>query len=939
MTHSELADVRALHERLKALDLENEALKRELQSLQDAGDDTSASGQGRSYTAPREAQDVVSGLYLGDKPETDEDRADVYRRVTAARIRDLRLRLLGAEDGPRNASESSAGRPDFYVDLETDLNAPESVIAAALRAARCGERRPFPPPHDESRETAPLDGDPRPVTALEAAVLRRSQVLLGAPGSGKTTLLGFIATALAIGDSRGLGAWPRAERDDLPVFVFLGDYAAWVGTHGSTIKAGASLLWSYLLHDIRERNLGFAADSLNGALERGSLVLLLDALDEVPSKLLPMVRESIEDWARHHAGSRILVTCRALTYQQPERQLSAENFPKTTLLPFDTRRIDRFVDDWHGQDSGGARTAKSPAIRQAGSLRRMVRKPDLRQLASNPMLLALMALVHGIHGELPDARAQLYEEAVGALLWGGERDDRSDAPGLTDLLHEAGRKRSDLIGLLEQTAFEICAEAEAAWDSGFEEQSYSAGIGEQDLITALRHLHPQGHLDWAQTIADALKLHAGLLVESQPGSFSFVHRSFREYLTGAHLAHRLDYPERAAALVAQLSIWGDTILQAVGFLVHNQREVERPLLLAAQLCPAQAPSDELGWRKVWLAGEVLLEIGLSRTRDTEQGNRLLERVSHRLAALVERGALQTRERARAGDILGVIRDGRFDRSRFHMPALFRGTREKAIGLVAVPPGTFVMGSREDDSEAERDELGNPPAQAIGYRYWIARYPVTVGEIAAFVRAGGYETAEWWTETGLAWHGAKDRHVPDGWSDQVIFSNRPVIGVSWFEAMAYARWLDGQLRRRTEHIPADYLIRLPTEAEWEKAAGGSRGRRHAWGDHWEDGRANVAECVGRQATVGMFPAGETPSGIQDMCGNVWEWCLTEYRPYPYLSDDGRNALDTGARRALRGGSWLQGPHHARNASRLALAPERTRKDVGFRLVLSVMKSPV
>lgn len=933
MAYTELADRQALQEKLEALDLEKGVLKRKLQALQYTGSDPVTDRPSTANENLRKDGDVASGLYLGDRPYTAEGRLEVYRRLVAARTANLQLRLIGSVGA---SSASSAG---FYIDPETDLNAPESIVAAALKAARRGERKPFPPPHDGSREMEPDAGNPRPIRALEAAILRRSQVLLGAPGSGKTSILSFIANALATGNIQGLGGWPAAERNYLPIFVFLGDYAAWISTHRGAQQAGASLLWDFILHDLRERNIGFAAEALNDTLKRDALVLLLDALDEVPSQLLPPVRGSIEDWGRQHVGCRILVTCRALAYQQPRWRLSSRYFPKTTLLPLDSQRIDQFIDSWYRQDAGSSQASPGPTKKKAKSLRRLVHKSGLRQLASNPMLLAHMALVHGCRKELPDARAPLYEETVAILLWRRERDNHGNVPELTDLLWEAGRKRSDLIGLLEQISFDICTGAEAAWDTGCKEQSQSTGVSEQDLIDALRQLHPQKHLEWAQEVMDALKLHSGLLIESQPGTFSFLHRSFQEYLAGARLAHFLDFPERAAALLTQWSIWGDTVLQAIGFLVHNQREVERPLLLAERLCPPQAPSDELGWRKVWLAGEVLLEIGLSRARDTEQGVRLLERISNRLAALVERGVLQPRERARAGDVLGVIRDGRFDHTRFHLPALFRGTREKAIGLVAVPPGPFVMGSREDDQDPEHDEVGNPEKQSIDYLYWIARYPVTVAEITAFIIAGGYDSAEWWTESGLVWHGEQDRQHPDEWSHQATFGNRPAVGVSWFEAMAYARWLDAQLRQRTGHIPADYLVRLPTEAEWEKAARGPDGRRYPWGGEWEDGRANVAESIGRPATVGGFPTGETPSGIQDMSGNVWEWCLTEYRHYPYRPDDGRNKLEAGGRRALRGGSWLQDPHAARCASRLGLSPDRSRRDVGFRLVLSVVKSIV
>ena len=142
-----------------------------------------------------------------------------------------------------------------------------------------------------------------------------------------------------------------------------------------------------------------------------------------------------------------------------------------------------------------------------------------------------------------------------------------------------------------------------------------------------------------------------------------------------------------------------------------------------------------------------------------------------------------------------------------------------------------------------------------------------------------------------------------WQDQRRFTNRPVIGVSWFEAMAYAAWLDARLRDIGE-LPPDCYLRLPTEAEWEKAARSADACRYPWGNEdWCDQWANIRESgIGHATPVGMFSDGATPAGIADMAGNVREWTHSLYRDYPYAPCDGRNDPGSQGPRVLRGGSW-------------------------------------
>src|SRR5262245_22175781 len=183
-------------------------------------------------------------------------------------------------------------------------------------------------------------------------------------------------------------------------------------------------------------------------------------------------------------------------------------------------------------------------------------------------------------------------------------------------------------------------------------------------------------------------------------------------------------------------------------------------------------------------------------------------------------------------------------------------------MVLVPAGPFLMGTPEVDFIAEDHE--KPQRTVTLAAFWIDVYPVTNARYARFVGAGGYERAEFWHPAGWAWRVRHKVRRPRMWDEAGWDGpDQPAAGVSWYEADAYARWAGK---------------RLPTDAEWEKAARGPDGRRYPWGDDWPDGgRANFDNAAGRTTPVGLYPDGVSPYGLHDMAGNVNNWTADWYWP--------------------------------------------------------------
>jgi formylglycine-generating enzyme required for sulfatase activity len=889
------------------------ALQKQLAAVQ-----TGSGGQavGRDNVAAGErgvavGRDFIGNIYQGTPPDNDAEAIAIYRRMLVLSCRQLPLRGVHVGASDPTSGEQQMNLDQVYIGLDT--------TSKYLPEDETWPEEDYPRTERLSRESGLEREKSRPLPTLLATALNRRMVLLGDPGSGKSTFFNHLSLCLALHGlepaedwCNRLPGWPKVEASLLPLPVVLRDFARTIPAKPPA--ADANSLWSFITERLGKQQLALVARPLEQALEAGRAIVLLDGLDEIATPPhRKFVREAVQQFAERYGRSRFVVTCRTLSYQERAWKLQFKDargkeseFPAFILAPFNEQQIDRFLAAWYGDLARQGNVKPEDTAILTRNLQTALRRPDLWQLAANPLLLTVMALVHTHKGRLPEARALLYEDTVDILLWRWDEIrlvGEGGISGLRQLLLETGRSDVDL----KRTLWRLAFEAHRA--GGHEERL--ADIGELALQTALAELHPDKNREWAWQVIQTIRNRAGLLLERLPHTYTFPHRTFQEYLAGSHLASQARFAQESAKLVEAGAFWREVILLAVGRLVYLSGDTDKPLALVGELCPQQASTTPLGWQKAWLAGEVLGEMGLPRVHEGALGRDLLERVQGRLTALLEAGALTPVERANAGAVLGRLGDPRPG------VGLKDGLPDIFFEEPTLPAGPFTLAEN-----GQKVQIRQP--------YRISRYPVTVEQYRAFVAAGGYENERWWTPEGLKWKLTNAITGPEDYDPKFQTPNHPRVGVSWYEATAFCAWFTEAWRKRGPHR-AGQVVRLPHEAEWEQAArwnaqdGKADDRYFPWGGGKADAdlarRCNMGETgIGATCAVGLFPNGNAGCGAADLAGNVWEWSENLY-------DEKDKKY-----RGLRGGSWLFVlPAYLSCSCRRYGAPEVRVNFIGFRVV--------
>lgn len=606
-----------------------------------------------------------------------------------------------------------------------------------------------------------------PVQAVEATGALQRLMILGRPGGGKSTLVNHMAIRLArrrlrqlsgkdyqgkipedfidyCASADDLPGWP-CEATLLPVRVILRHFVGWLTDQGSTFEKcdGEAAVWAYLRAQLTEWQCADFADELVNLLHEQGGAVFFDGLDEVREEAenniahRTRVTDLIRRFAEAAAKCRVIVTCRQYAYKANDGwRLPERLFPVVELDLFRAEQINAFARAWYRATRQWRDWTAKRCDEQANRLCEAIEaKPHLAELARYPLLLTLMAQIHGKDGVLPDFRAELYERTVKLLLahWDNrvvheESGSKTCVPGLVARL---GISEQVLRQALERVA--LSAHERQQFEGG---ENRCADISYRDLRDDIANNLPGRSLDHAETAIAYIRDRAGLLHADANFNFSFPHRTFQEYLAATGIMRQgAFYEDLRKKLRSSLDWWREVFLLAAGSRRDTPHNV---YLLINALLPTDPPESQHSKqlsievvRLASLAAEAMKETGFVFEAKKDARDGLLRCVWKRtqgwlLIAMVADKSFTPIDRVAAGNILNYIEDPRFSPEKSWLP-------HENDGFLLVPEGEFWMGADRSVDEMSWDDEG-PRHRIWLSAYEISQYPVTVAQFRVFLGA-------------------------------------------------------------------------------------------------------------------------------------------------------------------------------------------------------------
>jgi len=846
------------------------------------------------------------------------------------------MRLVGLDPQAADPSRGGLTLESLYVSLNTTTMVDEEKIAKG------GKRKSSTSDQEELLESLSREKS-RPIGALEALFKseNRRMVLLGLPGTGKSTFVRYLALRMAQAETDKsqniqdlLPGWKGGAV--LPLILSLGRMAETIPEN--TQKGSATLIENYIKQTLNtdERTTDFS-ESILAELERVGGLVLFDGLDEVADlRLRPIVVQAVEDFVQKYGRqsvSRFLVTCRTYSYYHDSKwQLTGWTTHELALL--DNEKIEYFVNAWHDEHIR-IEPARKPDLENKRKQLLASLQPDdrrrLHEIAPFPIILTMMAVVHTHYGDLPDTRAEVYERCVDLLLVRWEYEcpvaGQSQRTQKRTIINELGISRV----VLDRALWEIAFKAHEGREDDKEKKRGPALVTE-DLLTGVLQTHFQDlakvqvFLDYCQSSNGLLMLQGSVMPADAPAGspprrvYAFPHLTFEEYLAARYLI-RPNFGKTTSELALKSDRWREVVMLLGEYLCFAQGDQERMDTLMNALTPEKFPTDpnHPAWRAVWYAGDLLSLYRRAFPSETSPSDKAINTGLHKL---VLKGTLSHRECASAADTLDELGYNIPDQSTFIQVSDF------AISKYLVTNAQYERFLKSDFNNQ---------------KYWVD-FPKYDENSAEMVNQNWGDEAWKWLQEELQ---NKNNDIQDSvllprnWRDPrfgIARRGSPVVGISWYEASAYCKWVLENwenLEEGKQGLVKPKLIRLPVEIEWSSAAGGEDPKeRFPWDKRSSPvdkkgatknteeilQRANIRESgINRTTPAWMYPQGASIKGVMDMAGNVWEWQAN-------FADKDHDVL------GLRGGSWFDDGNSARVSIRSIYLPDSRNFNFGFRGVL-------
>ncbi len=721
-------------------------------------------------------------------------------------------------------------------------------------------------------------------------------VILGDPGAGKTTFLKRL--------SLGMAQSPNAP---LPLLLPLSEYARALENQSKRIPLTEFVL-EYLAGCVGMSRLPIA-EMIQACLDQDKAFILLDGLDEVRDGALRdyVMDQVVNFYCLYKGRCRFVMTSRIIGYKAVRRVI--EGLRECTLVDFDDEDIASFVDKWtqvvEEHVLGQGDNARERAEQERSELMHSVGDhKGVRRLAGNPLLLTILAMMKRQGVVLPRRRAQLYDKYMETLITSWNR------------VRGLGRRFSGELEL--NPTLEVLAPL------AFLMHEKSAGVGlvsEEHLMDMLTRIQKNrgrpNPREEALRFFNDFRSYSGILMERGLGQYGFMHLTIEEYLAAIDLANQINTSDEAVSNLVIEHIdqqpWYEVSLLAIGYLALKATAL-KPFATKVVVNLLENQSGSRGKTAV-LAGQAVFEVGEDGfSSDT------VEKTCQRLLGIMADSEIDPSVRCNAGDVLARLGDLRKE--------VLDST---CMEFRKIEAGPFWYGEGEEGHECKE----------LDYQYRLARYPVTVAQFRQFSEAGGYQGETYWQEAEDAgcWKSGrfKARYgYGEAWRkglaelpDRFCLANHPMVIVSWYESMAYCRWLTDQwlaskiASENLSHLnPKEWIFTLPSEKQWEKAARGPAPRKRPYpcGDELTPNLANHRKThIESTSAVGCFPKDKSPYNCMDMTGNVWEWCHNKH------SEDS-------SFRVFRGGSWFESAQFCLCSSRDWGVPDFRRDVLGFRVAL-------